>query len=239
MSDGYRLIELVAKGCSADVWKAEAVRGRHIAIKIYRDPVDSESVRTQLEGLKLTRSLRHPSLLPLHAYWSSEDRLMVALELAECSLWQRAVIADKGGSALPLGDLVKYSQQIAEALDFVHGQGIAHNAVTSDHILLCAGQAVLGSLGRARPLADKQGAFTDQNALANSYAELRLRRRPVTGSRSLTEVRSPSDRLSLGRQELNVLQRALSEDAAGCFPTCHEFGQALALAVNPDGPLVH
>jgi hypothetical protein len=146
-----------------------------------------------------------------------------------CGLQQWAAAARTTGTDLPVDELVRYIRGPAEALDYLRSRDIAHGAVNSGHTFLCAGRAILGSLGHARSLAGSGDSAL--NDLATTYAELRLGR-PLNenqrgGADASSSVLGMPEWRQLGPKEQEAIRRGL----AGRFDSCWEFARALQLAV--------
>src|SRR5262249_42218529 len=77
---GYQLLERIGSGGFGEVWKAEAPGGVECAIKIIFRPLDHADAQAELEALELIKRLHHPFLLQTHAFFSLEDRLVIAME---------------------------------------------------------------------------------------------------------------------------------------------------------------
>src|SRR5262249_23372765 len=93
-SDGssreYRLIERIGTGSFGEVWRAEAPGGILVALKIIYRPVGSDADQHEKKAIDRIKNLSHPFLLATHAYWISTDgRLHIAMELADCTLRDR------------------------------------------------------------------------------------------------------------------------------------------------------
>jgi hypothetical protein len=260
VSGGYRLIERLNRGAFGDVWRAEAPGGVEVAIKIIFGSVAETQSQRELQALELIKRLRHPFLLAIHAYWQLEDRLLIAMELADASLRDRARERQRQGlGGLPIEDLLLYFREAAEALDFLHDKRVLHRDIKPENILVLAGHAKVADFDLARVVEQtrrlntsshcgtpaytapevfwrgKVGAPSDQYSLAVTYAELRLNR-PLFPSSSWFQLmhdhlqRTP-DLVPLLEAEQRVLRRALAKDPAERFSSCREFMQALERTV--------
>src|SRR5258708_4122772 len=89
LGEGYRPIERLGSGSFGEVWKAEAPGGVEVAIKVIFRPIDHAEAQPELQSLDLIKRLRHPYLLQTHGYASLEDRLIIAMELADRTLTVR------------------------------------------------------------------------------------------------------------------------------------------------------
>ena len=127
----------------------------------------------ELRALDFVRTIRHPHLLANFASWQVEGRLIVGMELADGSLWDRYVrAADEGMAGIPRGELLGDMAEVAAALDFLNeprhaldgrvGVGLQHRDVKPPNILRFGAVAKLADLGMARVLEGDQagGAAT-------------------------------------------------------------------------------
>lgn len=266
LGGGYKLIARIGRGSFGDVWRAEAPGGVEVAIKvIFGSVTQDEAGQRELQALELMKRLRHTYLLPIHAFWQLEDRLIIAMELADGSL--RDVVkkrAKEGKPGIPLADLVRYFREAAEAIDYLHANRVLHRDIKPENILLVGGHAQVADFGLARVLEQsrgltatrgggtpaymapeiigqgKVGEQSDQYSLAASFAELRLNR-PIFASTSFYELmqdhltRTP-DLSPLDKPEQQVLQRALAKDPRQRYGSCIEFMETFEQAVAQKPP---
>ena len=127
---GYDLVSKLGEGGFGAVWQANGPGNIPIALKLIQLG-DSDAGFREFKSLDLLRELRHPNLLPIHAYWLLDDEgkliddsdradmLVIAMLLAEQSL--RDVLRSyrkKGAPGIPTGDLLEYIRDAARGLDF-------------------------------------------------------------------------------------------------------------------------
>jgi serine/threonine protein kinase len=260
IGSGYRLLRRINRGSFGEVWRAEAPGGVEVAVKIIYGSVAEAQSQRELQALELIKKLRHPFLIPIHAFWQLEDRLIMAMELADGSLRDFADQRQRtGDSGLPLDELLLYIREAAEALDYLHDKRVLHRDIKPENILVQAGHAKVADFDLARVVEQsrrlsaashcgtpaytapevfwrgKVGAGSDQYSLAVTYAELRLTR-PLFQTKSWFQLmhdhlqRLP-ELSPLLDPEQRVLRKALAKDPAERFTTCREFAQALERSV--------
>jgi serine/threonine protein kinase len=259
--EGFRIVRFLGSGTFGEVYQVEGPGGFQHALKIIRRRLDSDETRRELRALKVIKRLNHPYLLKTIASWTLEDKLVILMELAEGTLMQRMECCKKEGHVgLPLGELLSYFGEAAEALDYLHSQGALHRDVKPQNILLSQNHIKVADFGLARDQLKSAHTDTiggtpgymapeiwqsqpptpasDQYSLAMTYAELRLGRWPFRARDPygvmLAHVEGTPDLSALGPAEQQVLLQAMAKDSLQRFPTCQAFVQALRDILSGD-----
>jgi len=256
---GYRLLNRLGKGAFGEVWRAEAPGRIAAAVKIIHRSLQHELAQRELQALDIIKEIRHPFLLQTHAYWSMEDQLLIAMDLADGTLTDRLKqCRDEGLPGIPAPELLKIFREAAEGLDFLQKNNVLHRDIKPANILLLAGHAKVADFGLAK-LQDAAASMTtlgtpnymapevwqsklhpasDQYALACSYGEMRLGRLPFTSAKDMVTAMSAHlweepDLTGLPEAEQQVLRRALNKNPEERYPSCLAFVAALEEALAP------
>ncbi len=134
----YEIVSLLGRGGMSRVYLCEdLVLNRRVALKqLLTADHDSRSViRLQQEGQSLAR-LSHPNIVKILTYFNDDDgaQYLVMELLHGCSL---AELLSVNGS-LSLGDVLKLAEQLCDALQHAHEQGIIHRDIKPTNIFLCS-----------------------------------------------------------------------------------------------------
>jgi len=133
VADRYRLVSLLGRGGTAEVWRAQDESlARAVALKLVTVPTDDSAARAGEEARLLAR-LNHPGLVPVYdAGTDARGRPWVVMELVEGE-----TLADtlKRGP-VPSARAAVVGRSIAEALAYVHAQGLLHRDVKPANILV-------------------------------------------------------------------------------------------------------
>jgi serine/threonine protein kinase len=132
----YRILAEIGKGGFATVYRAlDTTLDREVALKLL-DPLlmrDATWVGRFHREARAVARLKHPHIVTIHEIAEAEGRLYIAMELVGGpSLAQR--IAERG--RLSWDETLVILGQVADALDYAHGQGVLHRDLKPGNILL-------------------------------------------------------------------------------------------------------
>src|SRR5437764_1722074 len=208
---GYKLLERLGGGGFGEVWKCEAPGGLHKAIKfVYGDlqSSDEEGARAEqeLKGLSRVKTVHHPYILSLERYDILDGQLIIVMELADRTIWDRfRECRQQGLPGLPREELLNYMQETAEALDLMNTEfQLQHLDIKPQNLFLVFNHVKVADFGLVKDLGNMAAAtvtggvtpvyaapetfdgwlsrYSDQYSLAIVYQELLTGVRPFAGS---------------------------------------------------------
>jgi serine/threonine protein kinase len=178
---GYRLVRLVGRGGWGEVWQAEQPDGTPVALKFL--PCDSHlAAAHEIRALQSIRQLRHPNLIRIDQIWAYSGHVVIAMELAEGSLFDLMDIyrADYGTCIIPQ-HLCHYLSQAASALDFLNARqhhlngrrvAVRHCDVKPSNLLVLGGQVKLADFSLSAQVTAAIGYHRRVGTLSYTAPEL-------------------------------------------------------------------
>lgn len=266
---GYRLIERLGGGGFGEVWKAEAPGGLFKAIKFVfgdlqaADDADGARATQELKALSRVKTVHHPYILSLERYDIIDGQLIIVMELAHRTLWDRfRECRNQGLPGIPRDELLQYMRETAEALDLMNIQfQLQHLDIKPQNLFLVFNHIKVADFGLVKDLGNMAAAtvtggvtpvyaapetfdgwlsrFSDQYSLAIVFQELLTGQRPFAGSTMrqlvLQHLQGEPDVSSLPLSDRAAVKRALSKNPDDRFPTCVDFVQAIREAAPQPG----
>jgi Tol biopolymer transport system component len=157
----YEIVSSIGAGGMGEVFRArDAELGRHVAIKILRTDVtrDPERLARFAREAQILASLNHPNIAAIYGVVESAGTKALVLELVE-----GPTLADRlATGSIPVAETLAIAQQIADALDAAHAQGVVHRDLKPANIKLRPdGTVKILDFGLAKALAPDGGSATD------------------------------------------------------------------------------
>lgn len=144
----YELVRHLATGGMGEVYEAhDQILARNVAVKVFRSTGPADRRRFEAEVTTLA-ALNHPGLVQVFDAGEHDGSAFVVLELVDGPNL-RDILAERG--ALPPSEVATLGVTVAEALAYVHEQGVVHRDVTPANVL-CGpdGRPRLADFGIAR-----------------------------------------------------------------------------------------
>ncbi len=191
----YRLLDTVGVGGMAEVHRAEdTVLGRQVAVKVFRPGWDDTARRRFEAEVRTLAGLSHPGLVPVHDAGTGGDTPFLVMRLLE----GRTLSAEIADGPLPTRRVRRLGAELAEALAYVHAQGVVHRDVKPSNVLFDAlDRPYLADFGLAHLPGATRLTRSDQMVGTAAY----LAPEQVRG----TDVDHPADIYALGLVLLECL----------------------------------
>ncbi|ANZ40210.1 hypothetical protein BBK82_33440 [Lentzea guizhouensis] len=156
----YELAERLGAGGMAEVHRAWDRRlHRHVAVKLFRAGTDATGPHRFENEVKTLAALSHPGLVQVHDAGTSDDTPFVVLQMVE----GRTLLGRIADGPLSVEEIRRIGAQLADALAYVHEQGVVHRDVKPSNILLDHdGVAHLADFGLAQLIGATRLTRPDQ-----------------------------------------------------------------------------
>ena len=159
--DRYRLIERLAVGGSAEVWRAHDEQlDRPVAVKrLHPHLLPDASSRARLAAeARAAASLSHPVIVGIYDVDAEGESPAIVMELVDGE--SLAALIDRGGPLDP-ARAAAITADVADALFYAHQQGVIHRDVKPGNVLVARdGRTRLVDFGIARSLAQSAERLT-------------------------------------------------------------------------------
>jgi serine/threonine-protein kinase len=149
----------------AIVFKATDLRyHRTVAIKVLRPRVAASMGQERfLKEITLASRLQHPGIIPLYESGMAGNLPYFVMPFITGQRLRDRLARDP---QLPLEEVVRYTRDIASALDYAHAEGVVHRDIKPENILLLGDRVVVADFGLARAMTVAEGDHLTGEGLA-------------------------------------------------------------------------
>ncbi len=164
--DRYELRYIIGRGGMADVYLGyDPHFQRNVAIKVFKRD-DEDLLRRFIREAHLMASLKNPHLMPIYDAGESKLDGVIQYYIVMPFMEGGTLRARIRRSPLSLSEACNCLRAIADALDYIHAQGIIHRDIKSSNVLLDGeGNCYLSDFGVARTTTGVTQATSTGNVL--------------------------------------------------------------------------
>ena len=167
----YRIIIQIGKGGMANVYKAyQPSVDRYVAIKVLPSQLaESKEFATRFQQeARIIAKLEHPHILPVFDYGESDGIAYFVMRYLEAGTLKEKMEA---GRPLPLNEIDRIFNQLADALSYAHSHGIVHRDLKPANALIDSyGNIFLTDFGIAKLLESASSRLTQTDAIMGTPA---------------------------------------------------------------------
>jgi serine/threonine-protein kinase len=146
IDDRYQLLDIIASGGMATVWRARDTRlDRFVALKRpHPGATSDDSVRRRMDReARAASSLNHPNVVTVYDYGQDDDGPFLVMELAD------GPTLDQVAPELGEAEAIEIGARLAEALAAIHAVGIVHRDVKPANVIVSERGPLLTDFGIA------------------------------------------------------------------------------------------
>jgi eukaryotic-like serine/threonine-protein kinase len=151
----YSLVQVLGQGNFADVYLGENTSlQQQVAVKVLHAELAKAELEQFLAQAEIISQLHHPHIVRVMEYGLEDNNPFLVMQYApHGTLRQR----HPQGTRLPITTIVSYVKQIADALQYVHDQGLIHRDIKPHNMLLGSNYEVMLSDFGIAVVAQKMG----------------------------------------------------------------------------------
>ena len=152
----YHILEKIGAGGMGVVYRAHDEKlDRDVALKVLpTDSLTDEAARARLlREARSAAALNHPYVCTIHEVGEADGQAYIAMELVE----GRPLSARLAEGPLPAEQVLRYGQQLADALAHAHERGVLHRDFKSANVVITPdGRVKVLDFGLAKRLSENE-----------------------------------------------------------------------------------
>lgn len=174
LKDRFELVDVLGVGGMGVVYKARDLRQLEagetdpwLAVKVLNDELANEefAIATLQQECKKSQRLAHPNIVNVHDFDRDQDTVFMTMECLEGTSLDE-IIHEPGFRGLPLEQVVSILEDVGEALQYAHFQGVIHSDLKPSNIFITQqGKAKIFDFGIARAMHAVQ-SHGDESVIA-------------------------------------------------------------------------
>jgi len=156
LGDRFTVEREIGRGGMATVYLGhDRKHDRPVAIKVLRQEVAAGVGPDRfLREIRTAARLQHPHIMPLHDSGEADGFLYYVMPYTPGETLRERLDRER---QLPIDDALRITRDVANALDYAHGNGIVHRDIKPENIFLSGGHALVMDFGIARAVSQSTG----------------------------------------------------------------------------------
>ena len=165
LADRYRIERHLGEGGMATVYLAEDLKHkRKVAVKVLRPELAAVlGAERFVQEITTTANLQHPHILPLHDSGDADGFLYYVMPFIDGETLREKLNRE---TQLGIDEAVKITTEIADALNYAHGEDVIHRDIKPENILLHNGRPMVADFGIALAVSAAAGGRMTETGLS-------------------------------------------------------------------------
>ena len=133
----YKIESLLRHETATEVWQArDIILRRHVLVRIVseRSLENSHFVARFVQDAQFLAQMEHPHIVPIYDYGLHEEIPYQVLRSIGIKTFEEVILSREYNPQVI--DVMRFTQQIGDALDFIHNRGIVHRDVAAHNIIV-------------------------------------------------------------------------------------------------------
>jgi tRNA A-37 threonylcarbamoyl transferase component Bud32/tetratricopeptide (TPR) repeat protein len=148
--EGYEIRRELGRGATAIVYLAyDEKHDRLVALKHLQSDLLLTPTRF-LGEIRTIAGMQHPHILPLHDSGVWDDAPFFVMPFVNGETLEQRIRRE---GALPIADVVSIAEEVGDALEYAHRNGVIHRDIKPANILLADGHAYVADFGIAHVIS--------------------------------------------------------------------------------------
>ncbi len=209
----YRVLAALGTGGMGVVYRARDERlGRDVALKVLpaAQAADEVARARMLREAQTASALNHPHICHIYEIGEAEGHSFIAMELVE----GRPLSASIPAGGMPIDVVVRYGEQMADALDHAHARSVLHRDIKSANVVVTPeGRVKILDFGLAKRVSEdiaNEATLSQVSPLTQAGS--------IAGTLSYLAPEVLSGHPAEARSDLWALGVVLYEMASGALP---------------------